>query len=469
MESRGSGFADLEKLRLDCRTDSARTYIGEAIKCYQSGAYRSAIVATWVAVVYDVVDKLEELSLSRDSNAEKKVDEYREIMDEKNLARALKFERNILQVAKNEFDLLSEIEVEDLERLHEDRHRCAHPAAMPSGKPYQPSAETARSHIRNAVDHLLSQEPLQGKEALEEIINKVTSEYFPTTEDEALERLKPGAITNARDSLVRNVVRVLLKGLLQDEREQEDWKRFVAALRAIRSVHPGTTEVTVRNKVPDIVESVDETETGRLIEFCRDISIGWEAIGEYTARVEQYVHQVPIEPSPDDPTVRRPLKRVHPDLLAAARVQGLQDVVEERMQEASYRAYSELAIEVDELDVDQLIQRFTESQSYMEAGELGGRVEEVVDDLQVEQLRELLDGIVKNDQIHNAAIAHDSVCVILERSCEHCDELKDSLNTVYRFLSEAGGGRAEIIAKNCPDLEAVQEAKKEAEEDELPF
>lgn len=454
---------------INCRTDSARTYIEEAVKCYRSGAYRSAIVATWVAVVYDIVDKLEELSLAGDNNAESKVDEYNEIIDENNITRALKFERNILQVAKEEFELLSEIEVQDLERLHKDRHRCAHPAAMPSGEPYQPSAEVARSHLRNAVDHLLSREPLQGKQALEGIIKKVKSEYFPTTEEEAIERLRPGAITNARESLIRNVVKVVLKGLLQDEREQEDWKRFIAALKAIQSIHPGITESTIRAKVPDIAGGVDDNDTGRLIEFCRDLDLGWEALTEYTTRVEQYVQRIPVEPSPSDPTVRRPMRTAHPDLLAAAQVSELRDLVEERLEVASYQAYSEYVAEADEVDVDQLVQRFTDAQSYMEAGELGGRVTEVTEELELEHIRALLDGIVRNDQIHNAAVAHDSVCVILEYSCEHCDELADSLNTVYRFLKDSGGERPHIIEDNCPNLEAVQEVARESEDDDLPF
>ena len=59
-----TALADLDELILLCRDDKARLYIVEAVTCYRSGAYRSAIVATWIAVCYDIIDKLRELARS---------------------------------------------------------------------------------------------------------------------------------------------------------------------------------------------------------------------------------------------------------------------------------------------------------------------------------------------------------------------------------------------------------------------
>ena len=54
-------FIDLDELIILCRDKSAKKFIEEAVACYRVGAYRSCIVSTWNAVVFDFVHKLREL------------------------------------------------------------------------------------------------------------------------------------------------------------------------------------------------------------------------------------------------------------------------------------------------------------------------------------------------------------------------------------------------------------------------
>ena len=147
-------IVDLDELVLKCRDDKAREYIWEAIASYKSGAFRSAIVSTWIAVVYDIVSKLNELELTGDKKAKKHLEDYEKIVagGESKLKEALDFERGILEMAATDFDLLTSNELLDLNRLKEDRNRCAHPSMQAIGNVYVPSPELARTHIRNAVD-----------------------------------------------------------------------------------------------------------------------------------------------------------------------------------------------------------------------------------------------------------------------------------------------------------------------------
>lgn len=59
------------------------------------------------------------------------------------LIRSLKFERELIKLAKEKFELLSPIEYIDLERLQNDRNRCAHPSLTSDDQAYSPSAELA--------------------------------------------------------------------------------------------------------------------------------------------------------------------------------------------------------------------------------------------------------------------------------------------------------------------------------------
>ena len=62
-------LADIEALSLKCRSEQSKEYISEALHCYKSGAYRAAIVTTWIALVFDLIDKIRELSIAGDANS----------------------------------------------------------------------------------------------------------------------------------------------------------------------------------------------------------------------------------------------------------------------------------------------------------------------------------------------------------------------------------------------------------------
>jgi hypothetical protein len=132
-------LADLDELVLRCRSDSAKAYISEAIDAYRSSAYRAAIVTSWIAVVLDLLEKFKELATAGDQNAKAKIAEFEGFQDrlQRNdmsaIELALRFERQVLEVARDEFELLDGQEFVDLDRLREDRNRSAHPTFQKFG------------------------------------------------------------------------------------------------------------------------------------------------------------------------------------------------------------------------------------------------------------------------------------------------------------------------------------------------
>jgi hypothetical protein len=62
-------LTDLDELAQATRDPVSRAYVQEAIDAYRAGAYRTTIVAVWIAVIVDIIDKLRELALSGDANA----------------------------------------------------------------------------------------------------------------------------------------------------------------------------------------------------------------------------------------------------------------------------------------------------------------------------------------------------------------------------------------------------------------
>ncbi len=288
-------FIDLDELLLKCRNNNAKKYIHEAILCYKIGAFRVSIISTWIALVYDFVDKLRELSNEDDKNAKEKLETFDKARRNANLAEALKFERNILNWSFDEFQFISLIQKEDLERLRTDRHRCAHPSMMTEDETYQPSAEQARLHIRNAVLYFLQYPPTQGKVALEKLRNDIISEIFPIDSDQALIRLKNSPLQRPRPALVKNFVKVMLKEflLLEAGENEGNQKRIACAVNAVRKLHRLDIENYWSVELNHVVEKVEHKDFAIIVRFLALVEDTWEYLNEgMKITIENYVQKI---------------------------------------------------------------------------------------------------------------------------------------------------------------------------------
>jgi len=257
-------LADIEALSLKCRSEQSKEYISEALHCYKSGAYRAAIVTTWIALVFDLIDKIRELSLAGDTNAkglETKYESYIAQIEQDNIQgikSALEFERGILETCKNHLEFFDPQQLIDLERLKEDRHRCAHPSFQQIGVPYKPSAEQARMHIRNVIVHVLSQPPVQGKAALSKLIMMVSSSYFPSDRDRALLQLRSSSLNAGLEPLVRGFVDAMVFGFLTNDNPLFYKQQVLAAINAAFSMHPATVEQRLNKQLNKAIRDMPD-------------------------------------------------------------------------------------------------------------------------------------------------------------------------------------------------------------------
>src|SRR5690606_5235133 len=137
--------------------------------------------------------------------------------------------------------------------LQIDRNRCAHPSLASDEQAYTPSAELARVHLHSAVTHLLQHPPAQGKYALDRLVKEISSEYFPAEKSGAKIFLASGPLRRPRESLVRNLIVVLVKGLLNDSSEFPLRRRYAVALDVLAELHPNNHGQTLAEKLPPIL------------------------------------------------------------------------------------------------------------------------------------------------------------------------------------------------------------------------
>lgn len=259
-------IVDIEALALKCRADRAREYINEAIQCYRAGAYRSTIVNSWIAVVFDLVDKVRELALSGDASATAINTQYEtylnqiEAGNEQGVKSALEFERAIVHTCAEKLQFFNHQQLRDLNRLREDRHQCAHPSFQRAGEPYRPVAEQARLHLRNAVEHVLSQPPIQGRAAISRLEASVASEYFPKDKAQAVVLLRETALVNPNEALVRGFVDAMIFGFATSGRTVYRRLQAGTALAAVLELHRPQAEGRIASQLSRLVRDVTDTD-----------------------------------------------------------------------------------------------------------------------------------------------------------------------------------------------------------------
>jgi hypothetical protein len=295
----GERLTDLDELLLRCRDPQSKVFLAEAIACYRAGAYRSAIISTWIAVVFDLIGKFKELALTGDIEAQNTVNDIESMYLTDNIVAALGFERDILKNAREKFQLFSFIEEEDLKRLFNDRNRCAHPSLRSLEEPYQPSGELVRSHIYNAVIALLQHPPMQGRKALQSIMETIKSDSFPTQVDRALEQyFNHSPLARARPTLIKDVISVLTKNLLLEQLPDSERLREFTALQAVLKMSRQDGERILQEELPKIVRRViDSSHLSNLIVFLQMIPLAWYALGDPGRDKARYFLE---EGGPDD-------------------------------------------------------------------------------------------------------------------------------------------------------------------------
>ncbi|WP_211178543.1 hypothetical protein [Brasilonema octagenarum] len=273
-------FIDLDELIVRCRDKQARKFIKEAVACYRAGAYRSCIVAIWKAVVLDFLHKLRELELLGDKEASKLLEQFEKLSSEKKVKELWQFESDIPKKALKPFELISNVEMSDIERLFEDRSRCAHPSMTSLEEPFEATAELARYHLRSAITHLLERPPVQGRAARERIFQDIKSEYFPTDSELAIKYFQKSPLARARLALIKDVVLGLTISLLTENLPEDEKERQFSAIHAISSMYPEQTREILNDKLSDIIlNRVVDSNWDKVIVYLENVKV-WDSLSE---------------------------------------------------------------------------------------------------------------------------------------------------------------------------------------------
>lgn len=419
-----SPLSDLDELVLKCRDQKAKDYIREAVSCYKASAFRSSIVSTWVAVSFDVLEKLKELSLAGDKEAERQIEDFDKARRIGDIAHSLKFEREILTVCRDKLELISPVEFIDLERLQEDRNRCAHPSMTADGEIFNPSAELARMHIRSAVEHLLQHPPAQGKYALDSLLSEIDSEYFPIDIKKATIAFENSPLKKARNSLVRNLTIILIKKITNEDNNYKKTLRISTALNAIALMHSETYSTTLKEKLSSIIRSLDNEMLKKATNLISRVTESWSYFDpDVKQKFEAYVETLP--------------KDDFDNLDVFLSLPELKESAERRLRvatraEMSHPIYFDTPPQV----TNRIIELYAESKSFEQANSFASTVTRYAADYSKEQIRKIIQACGDNEQIEYSFEIGTVINALRKNKNSTDDEINDWLteSSLEKFI-----------------------------------
>lgn len=278
-----SGFVDLDILLTRIRHAQSKTYFLDAVKAYKAGALRGALTSAWVALVYDLIAKYRELSAMGDAGATTFLNTWDNATKSGDIPKLLQLEGGIIEDATANTQVVNRLARTHLDRLREDRHLCAHPAFSAEADLFEPSHELVRLHLVNAVEFVLSQEPLQGKAIFDLYDVDVQSPGFPTDSKRILDYVEQRYLTRVRTQNISNFGTVLAKSLLKGVPEQWEalYHQIITSLVAVRD-RADNAWSRVSLSIVRLIDNLEPQYRPRVIAFIAAFNEFWIRLQEPT-------------------------------------------------------------------------------------------------------------------------------------------------------------------------------------------
>ncbi|MEU1889139.1 hypothetical protein ABZ491_27090 [Micromonospora rifamycinica] len=284
----------LEDLRNAVVSNQSRAYVDEAIGAYNSGSYRSSILALWIAVVADIIDKIRAMAEQGERAAVVQRDALETAIKNREIQTLQRLESKLLEVAES-LQLFGKRERDELARLKEDRNLCAHPAYVTEEDLFNPSAELVRLHLQVAVDNLLAHGPIVGKRAIDRFKVEVQGNSFLSDDAKLKVYLWESYLRRGSVSFLRNFVKFLSKAALSEDVELHLRRRHVRALIAVHELRPGEVEVQLKDFLRNRQLGFSEDEllrfVGGLLRVPCVPALLEESVGH---RIEEMLRERPI-------------------------------------------------------------------------------------------------------------------------------------------------------------------------------
>jgi hypothetical protein len=274
-------LTDIDELVQKIKNSYVKEYMIEALNAYRAGAYRASIAIIWTAVCIDIVEKIKDLNLQGDKMANKHAKHLEDItrldIDPKeSLYKQQDFEKDLIRIAREDFEFIPHYEATQLERLKQDRNFCIHPTFQNYGRHIKITPESVRNHIINTCNSLFIFPATKGGSLLKELEELVLGSTFSEDSKEAeLLLFVDQRLGRAREAVKENFLIILLKNLFgsnaPDEPERKKVSKICAAINAIYRKEYSVANKVCEEKLTQLLTSLDDSKIKILFLVMRDL------------------------------------------------------------------------------------------------------------------------------------------------------------------------------------------------------
>lgn len=201
----------IDLLTEQIKNSKTQEYFDEVIRSYYSKNYRSAIVMLYSIVICDLIFKLQELKDQfNDDNAKSILNEIENI--QKSNPTSPNWENRLVELVKEQTNILEHSDYENILHLQKHRHLCAHPVMLQDYNLYSPNQETVRAHIINILEGLLVKPALLSKKIFNEFIENLSDiKEILITEKDIETHLNSKYFENLNSTIEKEIFRSLWK------------------------------------------------------------------------------------------------------------------------------------------------------------------------------------------------------------------------------------------------------------------
>ncbi|OME29356.1 hypothetical protein NSS98_25065 [Paenibacillus sp. FSL E2-0274] len=153
-----------------------KEYFKEVLSSYSNGNYRSVVVSLYTVVIADLIFKLKDLVDREDDAGAKAI--LLEIDKEraKDLASS-KWEGKLVERVLTDTRMIELHDKANLDALKSHRNLSAHPGITQEDLLFTPNKETARAHIRNMLEGILTKPSMVTAKIVDKLIIKIPELY----------------------------------------------------------------------------------------------------------------------------------------------------------------------------------------------------------------------------------------------------------------------------------------------------
>ena len=194
----------------------------ETYASYTHGNYRACIVMLWTTIICDLIYKLQYLSNSYSDDVSEKILAEIEQKQQAN-PKSPEWEQELIKLIAERTNLLTLVELENLEYIRKQRNLSAHPILNDNDLLLNPTKELTRALLRIALDSVLLKSAILSKQFVDYMTEDLASkkENFRYDENGLINYVKSKFMLHLNEQQIKKLIKCFWRFVMNPKTQEE--------------------------------------------------------------------------------------------------------------------------------------------------------------------------------------------------------------------------------------------------------